>query len=117
MSILQSSGIFGLIILLLTPMLMVAGIIVVAVTKSRRAAYSLCVAALFPLMLGILGTFLGYMAVNETAKVSKEQAVQSHIESGRSEARAPGYVGLAASAIVLMAGGIGVAVTKKAKQE
>jgi hypothetical protein len=117
MSILQSSGIFGLIILLLTPMLMVAGIIVVAVTKSRRAAYSLCVAALFPLMLGILGTFLGYMAVNETAKVSTEQAVESHIESGRSEARAPGYVGLAASAILLMAGGIGVAVTKKAKQE
>lgn len=114
-----NSGIFGLLIILFFFVILVTGIVVVAITRSRPAAITFALLAFFPLLLGLCGTYLGDLKVDEyTETVTPEilENEQSVVAGGRREARITTYLGSGATAALLMAAGCGIALTKKSNK-
>jgi len=117
------SGIFGIAIILAFFALFVAGIIVIAITQSRRAAAIFGLLAFFPLILGLCGTLLGNLKVNEFVREHGHEMSpellnhpQSVVAEGRREARIPIYMGATATAVLLVIAGCGGALTKKSNK-
>lgn len=115
MDFLQKSGIFGIPIILFFFLLLVTGILVVAITRSRRAILTFSILAFFPLILGVLGTVVGNILVSKDTQrfsANPEAARAMEVEARR-EASIPAYMGSGATIALLIACGCGSALTKK----
>ena len=118
MDFLLKSGPFGWLIIVSFSLLLVTGIFVVSITRSRRAIFTFALLAFLPLVLGLLGTFIGNIQVS--IETQRSPSDPEYARSMRAEARReswnPTYLGLGASAALLLAVGCGIALTKKVDQ-
>jgi hypothetical protein len=115
MDLLLKSGIFGILIILIFSLLLVTGVVVVAITRSRRALITFALLALSPLILGVLGTCIGNMLVSKDTQrfPANPEAARAMETKARREAWMPTYLGSGATVALLMVGGCGIAFTKK----
>lgn len=110
-----SSGIFGFLVIVMTCFLVPISIIILFLTKGRKAIVILALLALLPLGIGLIGTAIGYAAVKSASK-TMEKPDQELIKSGQSEARNASYLGAGSTLLILIICAIGAAL-KKAPSE
>jgi len=120
MDLFLKSGIFGLLIVAFFVLLLMTGIVVVAITRSRRATITFALLAFAPLFLGLCGTYLGNRQVDRIAgehglpmPAEGPHYSQSAVAAGRREAWSPTYLGSGATAALLVVFGFAFALTKK----
>ncbi len=119
MDLFLNSGIFGLAIVMAFLLLLVAGIVIVATTRSRATATTFALLAFLPLLIGLFGTSIGYRKVDAAAQMLPPEIAehpQSVVAAGRREARIPVYLGAGASAALLVVAGCGIALTRKSNK-
>ena len=116
----QKSGLFGLLIVIVFLLLFVPGIVVMAIVRSRLAAVIFMFLALLPLLIGILGTFLGNQNVDRlleaygpSMSLDEPEHPQSVVAAGRREAMIPTQLGAGATGLLLAVAGGGLAVARK----
>lgn len=109
-------GIVGILILLLTPMLLLADVLIAFLCKSRRPLAVFALVALIPLILGLLGTAAGYSKVNK-ASGTTECLDTATIEHGRAQARYTTYLGGGSTGLLLLIAVIGMASKKHTAEQ
>lgn len=116
MDLLLESGIFGLLILLVSPALLLGGVLTLALTRSRKFLAIFAALAFLPLLLGLCGTWLGYRQI-DAAVAAGQIRVPGHPQGifvhARREARSAAWLGGMATAGLLVAAGMGILVVKE----
>jgi uncharacterized membrane protein len=97
---LKASGIFGLLVLIATVMLLAASIFVACSSKSRKGLTILAVLALLPLLLGLAGTAIGYSRTEQFARMTPHPD-ESVLQDGRKESLYATHIGFACSFFLL----------------
>ena len=120
MDLLLKSGIFGLLILLVSPALLLGGVLALALTQSRKFLAIFAALAFLPLLLGLCGTWLGYRQIDAVVDAAREAGhtiypdhPQGLVAQGRREARSSSWLGGMATAGLLVAAGMGILVVKE----
>ncbi len=104
----NTSGVAGILILVLAGLLLVAGILVICLARSRRHVLLFALAASLPLIIGVVGTSAGYARVR--AVVASESAPDAAVvEHGRAMARRTTYLGGGVSALLWVVALVGMA--------
>jgi uncharacterized membrane protein YdfJ with MMPL/SSD domain len=114
MEVLIKSGPIGFLIIVIFSLLLVSGIVVVSIRPSRRVLFTFALLAFLPLLLGLLGTFIGNTQV--PMSYNDPETARAMEAKSRRDARMPTYLGSGASAALLMAAGCGMALTKKSNK-
>jgi hypothetical protein len=104
---------FDLLIIVLTLILILAGILLLVVLRSRKPFYLFLVLALLPLLLGILSTYLKYREVERILTMVAEAGVEV-ADAARREAWIITYFGAAGTAVLALIGLVGL-ILKKGK--
>jgi hypothetical protein len=102
---------FDLLIIVLTLILVVAGIVLLVVLRSRKPFYLFFVLALLPLLLGMLSTYLKYREINRMLTMIAEAGVEV-VGAARREAWIITYFGAAGTAVLALIGLLGVLLKK-----
>ena len=113
----HSSGLELLVLLaviLVTVILISAGIWIGIASRSRKPLYFFLLAALLPFFLGLLGTYLSLANVEKTAAMFPEASAEI-VTAARQEAWIPTYIGVAGTLIPALIGVVGL-VLKKERQ-
>ena len=108
-------GIVGFIILLLTPVLLLLGILIAVLCKSRKPLAIFAVVAFIPLLLGLLGTAAGYSQVHSVSG-RLEPPDAALIQHGRAQARYTSYLGAGCTILLWLICALGAA-TKRENAE
>ena len=120
MNILLQSGIFGNLVLAAFGLLFIPGLIVVIVTRSRKVAVIFMVLSCMPIILGLVGTGIGYYKVNQIGSMHgptmSDESRNEMQSKGRSEARSAALLGALATVMLLVTFGSGYALTGKGDQ-
>jgi hypothetical protein len=85
------TGIFGILILIVTFALLVA-IVVVLVAGNRKALLTLVFLGLLPLLLGVAGTALGYEKTNQATELVNDFSLEM-VQEGHRMARLTTWMG------------------------
>jgi hypothetical protein len=90
---LQSSGIFGVLAILTGFIITVAGVLVLLLTKSRRAHIFSVISAGLPILVGVAGSLIGYSTTHERMYSGSVAPSASMIQAWHSELASPTFVG------------------------
>lgn len=110
----HSSGLELLVVLgvvLLAVILIPVGVWIVIASRSRRPVYLFLIAALLPLLLALLGTYVGLANVEKAAAMFPEAGAEI-VTAARQEAWIPTYLGAVGTAIPVLIGVIGLVLKK-----
>ena len=104
---------FDLLIIVLTLILIFAGILLLIVLRSRKPFFLFLVLALLPLLLGMLSTYLKYREIERMLTMLAESGVEV-ADAARREAWIITYFGAAGTAVLALIGIVGL-ILKKGK--
>ena len=116
MDFILRSGLFGWLAILSFLLLSVAGIVSVAITRSRRVVFAFGLLAFLPIVLGLLGTLRGNVIISIETQGSPGDPQRMMMAEARREAWSPAYLGSGASAALLLAVGCGIILTNKSSK-
>ena len=116
MSFLKHSSALELLVLLVVVLIAVilipVGIWIVIASRRRKPIYFFLPAALVPLLLGFLGTYLSLANVEKAAAMFPDASAEI-VAAARQEAWVPAYVGAVGTLIPAAIGLIGLALKKR----
>jgi glucan phosphoethanolaminetransferase (alkaline phosphatase superfamily) len=100
-----------LVVILLAVILIPAGIWIVIASRRRKPIYFFLIVVLLPLLLALLGTYLGLANVEKSAAMFPEASAEI-VTAARQEAWIPTYIGAAGTLIPAAIGVIGLVLKK-----
>jgi hypothetical protein len=109
---LRHSSPLDLLILVLTLILVVSGMLLLIVLRSRKPFYLFLVLALLPLTLGVLSTYSKYREVDKMLVMLEDAGIKA-AQGARREAWVITYIGAAGTAVLVLIGLLGVVVKKQ----
>jgi hypothetical protein len=105
-----------LVVILLAVILIPVGIWIVIASRSRKPIYFFLMAALLPLLLALLGTYLSLANVEKVAAMFPEASTEI-VAGARQEAWVPTYIGAVGTLIPAFIGVIGLVLKKTYRPE
>jgi hypothetical protein len=116
LDVIRFSGVSGLLILVLIPVLLLVGGLIVGLTRSRGPIVVYAVVCLLPLVIGILGTVAGYRKAQGCVVrgTSEARAQMEYLRHARAQARYTTYMGVMATVVLLPLVVVGFTRTREA---
>lgn len=105
-----------LLVILISVMLIPAGILTAVLARTRKPIYLFVVIALLPLLLALLGTYLRFRGI-ENAIAEFPEVGSEVVAEGRQEAWIVTYIGVAGTAIAELIGVTGLVLKKDRRSE
>ena len=104
-------GFSGILILLVTIILLITGIVIVSLSRSKKMLILFAILSLLPLSLGVLAT--SKARLNKCSSSEPGSSSYNAYQENCAEAKYPTYLGAGSSALLLFIAGIGAIKKKK----
>lgn len=101
-------GLMGSLNVLLAALLVILGVVLLFIAKSRKTFHLYCATAFIPILIGGLGSLLSYHHINAIAAASPRPLFEEEWAAARPYIRVPAYAGLGCGAAILIVGSLGI---------
>jgi len=105
---LQRGGVIGFLVLALAAVLLLVTVVVLVSARSRAAVLTVLVLALLPLVVGVVGTGLGFLTVRANAAAHPQTFDESDFEAGRRQALITTWMGGGSTAMLVELASLGL---------